>query len=82
MSSYCSIAQKGFNTKWSTHLLSSFWLPRNLSNYMDRQARTRDTVLVRCREMTDRSQTLPWWLEGGGVKTTEKNASAQLVLFV
>jgi hypothetical protein len=25
---------------------SSFWLPQNLSNHMDRQARTGDTVLV------------------------------------
>jgi hypothetical protein len=38
---------------------------------MDRQARTRDTVLVMSREMTGRSQTLPWWLGEGGVKTTE-----------
>ncbi len=46
-------------------------LPRNLSNHMDRQACTRDTVLVKSREMTGRSQTLPWWLGGGRVKTTE-----------
>jgi hypothetical protein len=26
-------------------LQSSLWVPRNLSNHMDRQARTRDTVL-------------------------------------
>jgi hypothetical protein len=40
---------------------------------MDRQARTGDTVLVKSREMTGggKSQTLPWWLGGGGVKTTE-----------
>jgi hypothetical protein len=38
---------------------------------MDRQARTRDTVLVKRGEMTSRSQTLPWWLVGGGEKTTE-----------
>jgi hypothetical protein len=38
---------------------------------MDRQARTRDTVLDKSREMTERSQTLPLWLGGGGVKTTE-----------
>jgi hypothetical protein len=38
---------------------------------MIRQARTSDTVLVESREMTHRSQTLPWWLEGGGIKTTE-----------
>jgi hypothetical protein len=32
--------------------LSWFWLLRNLYNYMDRQARTRDTALVKRREMT------------------------------
>jgi hypothetical protein len=43
-------------------------LPRNLSNYMDRQARTRDTVLVKSRETTGRRQTLLWcsgWGEDG-----------------
>ncbi len=49
---------------------SSFWLPRNLFNHIDRQARTRDAVL-KSRETTGRSQTLPWWLGGEGVKTTE-----------
>jgi hypothetical protein len=40
---------------------------------MIRQARTGDTVLllVKTREMTGRAQTLPWWLRGEGVKTTE-----------
>ncbi len=38
---------------------------------MDRQARTGDTALVKSREMTGRSQTLPWWLGGEGIKTTE-----------
>ncbi len=37
---------------------SSFWIPRNLSHHMIRQARTGDTVLVKIREMTGRSQTL------------------------
>jgi hypothetical protein len=32
------------------------------------QARTGDTVLVKSREMTGSSQTLPWWLGG---ETTE-----------
>ncbi len=50
---------------------SSFWLPRNLSNHMDRQALSGDAVLVKNREMTGRSQRLPWWLRGEGVKTTE-----------
>ncbi len=49
----------------------SFYVPRNLSNHMDRQARTSDTVLVKSRKMTGRSQTLPWWLGRGGIKTTE-----------
>ncbi len=43
-------------------LSSSFWLPRNLSNHMDRQARTGDTMLLENREMTGRSQTLLRWL--------------------
>ncbi len=38
---------------------------------MDIQAGNGDTVLVTSREMTDRSQTLPYWLGGGVVKTTE-----------
>ncbi len=51
---------------------SSFSFPRNLSNLMDRQARTtRGTVLVKSRKMTGRRQTQPWWLGKGGVKTTE-----------
>ncbi len=33
---------------------SSFWVPRNLSHHMDRQARTGDTVFVKSREMTGR----------------------------
>jgi hypothetical protein len=45
--------------------------PRNLSHHMDRQASNGDTVLVKSREMTGRAQTLPWWLEGERVKTTE-----------
>jgi hypothetical protein len=28
-------------------------------------------MLVQSREMTGRAQTLPWWLGGEGVKTTE-----------
>jgi hypothetical protein len=33
---------------------------------MDRQVRIDDTALVKSREMTGRSQTLPWWPGGGG----------------
>jgi hypothetical protein len=51
---------------------SSFWIPRNLSHHIDSQARTGNTVLDKSREMTGRTQTLPWWLRGEGVKTTEK----------
>jgi hypothetical protein len=36
-----------------------------------RQDRSSDTALVNSRELAGRSPTLPWWLEGGGVKTTE-----------
>jgi hypothetical protein len=35
------------------------------------QARTGDTVLVKSREMTGRTQILTWCLGEGGVKTTE-----------
>jgi hypothetical protein len=35
---------------------------------MDKQACTGDTELVKSREMT---QTLPWWVGGEEVKTTE-----------
>jgi hypothetical protein len=42
---------------------------------MDRQACTGDTVLVKSREITGRTQTLPWWLGEGGVKTTENKTN-------
>jgi hypothetical protein len=44
---------------------------KTLSNHMDRRVRTGDTVLVKRREMTGRTQTLPWWLGREEVKTTE-----------
>jgi hypothetical protein len=37
--------QRGLNTKRPCS--SSFWIPRNLSNHMDWQARSGDTVLVK-----------------------------------
>jgi hypothetical protein len=37
--------QRGLNTIRGPRS-SSFWVPRNLSHHIDRQARTRDTVLV------------------------------------
>jgi hypothetical protein len=42
---------------------------------MDRQGRTGDTLLVKSREMTGRTQTLPRWLRGEEVKTTENEIS-------
>ncbi len=50
---------------------SSFWLPRNLSHYIIRQARTCDTMLAKSREITGRTRLVPWLLGGMGVKTTE-----------
>jgi hypothetical protein len=38
---------------------------------MDRKAHPGDAVLVNSREMTCRSQTLPWWLGVEEVKTKE-----------
>jgi hypothetical protein len=38
---------------------------------MVRRASTGDTVLVKNREMTDRTQTLPWGPGEKGLKTTE-----------
>ncbi len=59
---------------------SSIWVPRNLSRHMDKQVCIGDAVLVSNIEMTGRSQTLPWWLERNGVKTTEKqNTLAPLI---
>ncbi len=52
--------------------LSSFWIPRTSPILKDiRQARTGDTVLVKSREMTGRTQTLSWWLGGEGIQTTK-----------
>ncbi len=42
------LSQRGINILRGPRL-SSFWLTRNLSNHMDRQARARDTVLVKSR---------------------------------
>jgi hypothetical protein len=49
-------------------------------SHMDRQTRTGDRELVKSRKMTCKSQVLPWWLERGEVKTTEKNALAPVGL--
>jgi hypothetical protein len=40
---------------------------------MDRQACTRDTVLVKRREKQARSETLPWWLRGRGKDDRKQN---------
>jgi hypothetical protein len=66
-----TLQQRGLNTKRPT-LIFFLGPTKPLPSYgFDRQACARDTVLVKSREMTSRSQTLPWWLGGGGVKTTE-----------
>jgi hypothetical protein len=51
---------------------------------MDRQARTGDTVLVKSREMTDRSQTLPWCMARGrrGKDDRKQNTLALLVYII
>jgi hypothetical protein len=69
MLSGCSKAsyQRGLNTKRPT--IAFFVGPTKPLPSYDRQSRTHDTV--KSREMTGRTQTLPWWLEGEGVKTTE-----------
>ncbi len=51
---------------------SSFWFRRNLSHHMIRQARSRDTVLVKSREMT-----LPKHYRGGGLGERGKDDRKQ-----
>jgi len=46
---------------------------------MDREARIRDTESVRNREMTGRSQTLPWWLGRRGKDNRKQNTLASLL---
>ncbi len=62
----------------------SFWVPRNLSHHLIRQARTGGTVLVKSREMTGGSQTMPWGEGGGrggeGIKTTENRVQLTVLL--
>jgi len=48
---------------------SHFWLTRNLSNHMDRQARTGDTLLRESRHVGATNGRGGWG--EGGVKTTE-----------
>ncbi len=68
-----TISQSSLGTVFSVQHREDWILrvPRNLSNHMDRRVCTGDTVLVKSREMTGRSQILRRWLGGGGVKTTE-----------
>ena len=68
--------QRGLNTKRFSNVF--LWVPRNLSHHMIRQARTGDTVVVKSREMTGWTWTLPWRLGGARVKTTENNILALL----
>jgi hypothetical protein len=58
---------------------SSFWVPRNLSHHMIRQARTCNTV--ESREFIGRAQTLPWWLGRGrrGIDDRKQNTVAPLI---
>jgi hypothetical protein len=72
--------QRGLNTKSTTiFVFFGFTEVRNLSHHMERQARTADTMLVKSREMTGRTQ----WLGGEGVKTTEnKNTLALLIKLI
>jgi hypothetical protein len=58
--------QRGLNAK--SQRSSSFWIPRNLSHHMNRQALTGDTMLVKIRETTGRTPTLPYGWVGEGVK--------------
>ncbi len=48
--------------------LSAFWVPRNLSAHMDRQARPAPAIY---RRKVGAKHCMPWWLGGCGVKTTE-----------
>jgi hypothetical protein len=70
--------QKGFNTKWPT-LVFCLAPTKPLQLYGYASPDRRYSVCSVHREMTSRSQTLSWWLEGGGVKTTEKNVLANTV---
>ncbi len=58
-----SLHQRGLNTRL---LLGS---PRNLSNHTDRQACTRETLLVKSGKMTGQSQTLPRCSYGNDIET-------------
>ncbi len=51
--------------------LSSILVQQNIYHHMIREDRTVDTVLVKSREMTDRTQSMPRSVWGKGVKTTE-----------
>ncbi len=55
----------GIVTKYTQMTPSSFWVPRNLSHLMIRQARTGYTVLVGVERWQVGPKPLPWWLGGG-----------------
>ncbi len=59
---------RGLNTKRPT-IVFVLGPTKALQSYG--YARTGDTVLVKSIEMTGRSKTLPCWLAGEEVKTTE-----------
>jgi hypothetical protein len=57
---FLTLEQRGLNTTVRGPRSSSFWVSQNLSHHMDRQASIGDTVFVKSREMTGRTQTVPW----------------------
>jgi hypothetical protein len=69
------LQQRGVNTKRPTVVF--FLGPTNHSHHMIRQARIGDTLLVKSREMTGRTQKLPWRRGGEGVKKTENGAGSR-----
>ncbi len=56
-----------FYTTFKKPTFVSFWFPRNLSNHMDRQARTRDTVLVKSRKNDRKKPSIAVAAGGGGL---------------
>ncbi len=65
---YCTVCREDWIVRGNS---SSFWVPRNLTTHMIRQAHTGDTVLVKGREMTGRTQKHCHVAGGEGIKTTE-----------
>jgi hypothetical protein len=68
--------QRGLNTKRHTFLYFLGSFPRNLSNQA--LTATGDTILVKSREMTGRTQMLPWWWGRMGKDDRKQNTLAPL----